>query len=47
VCNEVRELIVEGHRAFVLIFDWRRWPEVLHELQARTGAAPPPQPANA
>jgi hypothetical protein len=76
VRNEVRELIVEGDRAFVLydfvtdtpvgpvlcgelvtiedglirsstlIFDWRRWPEVLHELQARTGAAAAPQPAN-
>jgi hypothetical protein len=75
--NEVRELIVEGDRAFVLydfvtdtpvgpvlcgelltvdgeliksstlIFDWRRWPEVLHELQARTGSAATPQPASA
>ena len=75
VRNEMRDLIVEGDRAFVLydfvtdtpvgsvlcgelvtvergsirsstlIFDWRRWPEVLHELQARTGAPPPPQPA--
>jgi len=26
-----------------LIFDWRRWPEVLGEL--RTRHAPPPQPA--
>jgi SnoaL-like protein len=63
--NEIRELIVDGDRAFVLydfvtdspagavltgelltildgrirsstlIFDWRRWPEVLAELQAR------------
>ncbi len=77
VRNEIRDLIVEGDRAFVmydfvtdtpvgpvlcgelvtvehglirsstLIFDWRRWPEVLQELQARTGAPPPPQPANA
>jgi hypothetical protein len=69
--NEIRELIVEGGRAFVLydlvtdtpvgpvlcgelltvedglicsstlIFDWRRWPEVLHELQGRIGAAAP------
>jgi hypothetical protein len=75
--NEIRELIVEGNRAFVLydfvtdtpvgpvlcgelltvedglirsstlIFDWRRWPEVLRELQGRIGAAAPPQPANA
>jgi hypothetical protein len=67
--NEIRELIVEGSRAFVLydfvtdtpvgpvlcgelltvedglissstlILDWRRWPEVLHELQGRIGAA--------
>lgn len=66
--NEVRQLIVEGDRAFVLydfvtdtevgavlcgelvtvedglirsstlIFDWRRWPEVLNELQARISA---------
>jgi len=71
--NEIREVIVEGDRAFVLydfvtdspagavltgelltiqedriisstlIFDWRRWPEVLGEL--RTRHAPPPQPA--
>ena len=64
--NEIRDVIVEGDRAFVLydfvtdspagavltgelltvqddrirsstlIFDWRRWPEVLGELQART-----------
>lgn len=64
--NEIRELIVEGNRAFVLydfvtdtpvghvlcgelvtvedglirsstlIFDWRRWPEILQELQARS-----------
>lgn len=75
--NEIRELIVEGSRAFVLydfvtdtpvgpvlcgelltvedglirsstlIFDWRRWPEVLHELQGRIDAAAPPQPTNA
>ena len=74
--NDVRELIVEGDRAFVLydfvthtpvgavlcgelltveggmirsstlIFDWRRWPEVLHELQTRIGAAPT-RPSNA
>ena len=71
--NEIREVIVEGDRAFVLydfvtdspagavltgelltiqedriisstlIFDWRRWPEVLGEL--RTRHAPPPRPA--
>lgn len=75
--NEVRELIVEGGRAFVLydfvtdtpvgpvlcgefltiddglirsstlIFDWRRWPEVLDELQARMPTPPPAQPAGA
>lgn len=69
--NEIRELIVEGDRAFVLydfvtdtsvgavlcgelvtveddlirsstlIFDWRRWPEVLKELQARITATRP------
>ena len=69
----MRELIVEGDRAFVLydfvtdtpvgsvfcgefltvedglirsstlIFDWRRWPEVLQELQARIGSMPPQQ----
>ena len=74
--NEVREVIVEGDRAFVLydfvtgtsvgavlcgelltvegglirsstlIFDWRRWPEVLHELQERVGNAASPQPTN-
>ena len=67
--NEVREVVVEGDRAFVLydfvsdtpvgpvlcgelvtfkdglissstlIFDWRRWPEVVRELQARTVTA--------
>jgi hypothetical protein len=71
--NDIRELLVEGDRAFVLydfvtdspagavltgelltiqddrirsstlIFDWRRWPEVLGELQARR--TPPPDPA--
>lgn len=71
--NEVRQLIVDGDRAFVLydfvtdtpvgpvlcgelltveeglihsstlIFDWRRWPEVLQELQARIGSMPPQQ----
>ena len=75
--NQVREVIVEGDRAFVLydfvtdtpvgpvlcgelltvegglirsstlIFDWRRWPAVLHELQKRLGAAAPPQPTSA
>ena len=31
-----------------LIFDWRRWPEVMQELQSRRGAAAaPPEPANA
>jgi hypothetical protein len=75
--TEIREVIVEGSRAFVLydfvtdtpvgpvlcgelltveeglirsstlIFDWRRWPEVLHELQDRIGAAAPPQHTNA
>jgi hypothetical protein len=72
--NEVRELIVDGNRAFVLydfvtdtavgavlcgelltieeglirtstlIFDWRRWPEVMQELQRRASPVPP-QPA--
>jgi hypothetical protein len=32
-------------RSSTLIFDWRRWPEVLQELQVRTGAAGPPPPA--
>jgi SnoaL-like domain len=71
--NEIREVVVDGDRAFVLydfvtdspagavltgelltieddrirsstlIFDWRRWPEVLGELQARH--TPPPDPA--
>jgi hypothetical protein len=75
--NEIRELIIQGSRAFVLydfitdtpvgpvlcgelltvedglirsstlIFDWRRWPDVLHELQDRIGAASPPQQTNA
>ena len=30
-----------------LIFDWRRWPEVLQELQRRTAAPARPQPSNA
>ena len=30
-----------------LIFDWRRWPEVMQELQSRVAAAAPPEPANA
>jgi SnoaL-like domain len=64
--NDIRELIVEGDKAFVLydfvtdtavgpvltgelltvedgrvrsitlLFDWRRWPEVLKELERRT-----------
>src|SRR5262245_16878219 len=72
VRNEIRDVIVDGDRAFVLydfvtdspagavltgelltieddrirsstlIFDWRRWPEVLGELQARHT---PPDPA--
>jgi hypothetical protein len=72
--NDVREVIVEGDRAFVLydfvtdtpvgavlcgelvkvedglirsstlIFDWRRWPEVLRELQARVAATQPQSP---
>jgi SnoaL-like domain len=75
--NDVRDLVVEGDRAFVLydfvtdtpvgpvlcgelltiedglirsstlIFDWRRWPEVLQELQARMTAAVQPQTADA
>jgi hypothetical protein len=66
--NEIRQLIVDGDRAFVLydfvtdtpvgavltgelltieddrirsstlIFDWRRWPEVMTELQSRVAA---------
>jgi hypothetical protein len=70
--NDIRELLVEGDRAFVLydfvtdspagavltgelltirddrirsstlIFDWRRWPEVLGELQARHTPRPDP-----
>src|SRR4029453_5096345 len=74
--NELRDLIVEEDRAFVLydfvtdtpvgpvlcgelltvedglirsstlIFDWRRWPEVLRELRERIGASPSPQPSN-
>jgi SnoaL-like domain len=70
--NDIKELIVEGDKAFVLydfvtdtavgpvltgeyltvadgrvlsitlLFDWRRWPEVLQELERRTapGAGP-------
>ncbi len=71
VRNEIRDIVVEGDRAFVLydfvtdtpvgpvlcgelvtvenglirsstlIFDWRRWPEVIAELQRRAA-----QPAN-
>jgi hypothetical protein len=29
-------------RSSTLIFDWRRWPEVLGELQARHAQSPPP-----
>jgi len=69
--NEVRDILVQGDRAFVLydfvtdtgagavlcgelvtveegrirsstlIFDWRRWPEVLGELRSRAGGAAP------
>jgi hypothetical protein len=72
--NDVREVVVEGDRAFVLydfvtdtpagavlcgelvrvedglirsstlIFDWRRWPDVLKELQARVAGTPPRTP---
>ena len=34
-------------RSSTLIFDWRRWPEVLNELQERIGTAASPQPSNA
>jgi hypothetical protein len=34
-------------RSSTLIFDWRRWPEVLQELQRRTAASARPQPTNA
>ena len=74
VRNDIKQLIVEGHKAFVLydlvtdtdvgpvltgelltvqdgqirsitlLFDWRRWPEVLQELQRRTAD---PAPADA
>ena len=70
--NEIREVIVDGDRAFVLydfvtdspagavltgelltiqderirsstlIFDWRRWPEVLVELRSRDDPSPRP-----
>jgi SnoaL-like domain len=30
-----------------LIFDWRRWTEVMQELQSRVGAATPVQPDTA
>ena len=29
-------------RSSTLIFDWRRWPEVLGELRARQAQSPPP-----
>jgi hypothetical protein len=34
-------------RSSTLLFDHRRWPEVVQELQARTQVATPPQPAKA
>lgn len=34
-------------RSSTLIFDWRRWAEVMQELQARIGATTPVQPATA
>jgi hypothetical protein len=73
--NQVRELIVDGDRAFVLydfvtdtevgpvlcgefltfdqglirsstlIFDWRRWSEVLQELKRRSSVRPPTKSA--
>jgi hypothetical protein len=32
-------------RSSTLLFDWRRWPEVMQELRARTGSPTSPQPA--
>lgn len=34
-------------RSSTLLFDHRRWPEVVRELQGRTGVAASPQPAKA
>jgi hypothetical protein len=34
-------------RSSTLIFDWRRWPEVLDELQSRTKAAATPHATKA
>lgn len=71
VRNDIKEIVVEGNRAFILydfvtdtpagavlsgefltfeeglirsitlIFDWRRWPEVLAEVSRRTAPADP------
>ena len=40
LCGEL--LRVEGGviRSSTLIFDWRRWPEVISELQSRTATEP-------
>ena len=38
LCGELLTFDAGLIRSSTLIFDWRRWPEVLHELQLRTGA---------
>lgn len=41
LCSEFLDLEDGRVRSSTLLFDWRRWPEVLHELRARvarTGA---------
>ncbi len=37
LCSEFLSLENGTVRGSTLIFDWRRWPEVIAELQARTG----------
>jgi hypothetical protein len=47
LCGEFLSIDDGLIRSGALIFDRRRWPEVQHELQARTPVAAPAQPANA
>jgi hypothetical protein len=39
LCREFLSIDDGLIRSGALIFDWRRWPEVQHELQARTPVA--------
>ncbi|MGB5757369.1 MAG: hypothetical protein WBM50_10675 [Acidimicrobiales bacterium] len=39
LCSEFLSLDAGRIRSSTLIFDWRRWPEVIEELRARSAAA--------